>query len=196
MPNWCSTIITFHGKNAKKLETLVDEWTKEKLPGVSDYFGENWLGNCLVNSGIMSFEEACYGNIRCRGTIDYLSYTDDEELTMETSTAWGPAITMWKIINDTLNLDLSIVYTAEEPGCELYWTNDPVVKDTWMYEIINGDENNYEVDEETVKELFENFVKEHDCENKEITETSYYADDGIDSFVAYKYLFVDDDESL
>lgn len=51
MPNWCSTTITFHGENAKKLDNLITEWTKESLPGVA--FGKRWLGNCLVNSGII-----------------------------------------------------------------------------------------------------------------------------------------------
>lgn len=195
MPNWCQSIITFHGKNAKKLGNLIDEWTKEKLPEVSDYFGKDWLGNCLVNSGIMNFNEVRYGDIRCRGSIDYVEYTDEEELTMETSSAWGPAITMWRMINDKLNLDLDIVYTAEEPGCELYWTNDPCVEGTWMFEMLEGQE--YEVSEEWVRELFEEFVRDHECVDKEVTENAYYATtDGDDYFNAHKYIFVDDDESL
>ena len=195
MPNWCMTRITFHGENAKKLEKLIDEWTSEGLPGVD--FGGYWLGNCLVKSGVMSFDEAAYGDIRCRGTIDYVEYTDEDELTMETSSAWSPAVEMWYLINDKLNLDLDIVYTAEEPGCELYWTNDPAVEGTWMYEMHGDDDGNeYEVDEKVIKEIYEEFIKSHPDAETQITHESYYAESGDNYFYAHKYLLVDDMESL
>lgn len=192
MPNWCMSVVTFHGENAEKFGKLIDEWTSESLPDVD--FGNNWLGNCLVKSGVMSFEEAAYGDIRCRGTIDYVEYTDDEELTMETSSAWSPAIAMWELINDELGLDLSIVYTAEEPGCELYWTNDSAVEGTWMYD--TDGMSDFEVSEEVVKEVFHEFINSHDNVEIEISHDTYSATDGDAYFYAHKYLFVDDLESL
>ena len=162
MPNWCNTTITFHGKNAKKLNDLITKWTEESLSDVA--FGSRWLGNCLVNSGILEFKDAAFGEIRCRGSIEYYDLTDDEELTVVTETAWSPMLKMWDIINKKLNLNLEIIYTAEEPGLEVYMTNDPSMKDIYAVDIYIDKEDypfGYEIqDYEVPKEKLEEIKKE------------------------------------
>ena len=162
MPNWCNTNITFHGKNAKKLNDLITKWTKESLPDVA--FGRKWLGNCLVNSGILEFDDAAFGKIKCRGIIEYYDLTDDEELIVETETAWSPMLKMWDIINKKLNLGLEIIYTAEEPEFEVYMTNDPSMKDVYAVDIYIDKEDypfGYEIqDYEVSKEELEEIKKE------------------------------------
>lgn len=74
---------------------------------------------------------------------------------------------MWQAIIDRKKYDLEIVYSAQEPGCEIFWTNDPVLSGTYsitgeIYDIKNDEyiypEKEFASKEEilkTFKEIFE-----------------------------------------
>ena len=74
---------------------------------------------------------------------------------------------MWQAIVDRKKYDLEIIYSAQESGCELFWTNDPVLNGTYsitgeIYDIKNDEyiypEKEFASKEEilkTFKEIFE-----------------------------------------
>ena len=137
MPNWCFTTVTINhedGEQLKKLSDLIDEWTSREYKP-SD-FGLPWLGNVIGNSGICP-DEAEWP--RCRGRIDY-SAVQDGQLIIETETAWMPMMKMWKMVCDRYLPDAEIIYRAEECGQELYVSNDPVDRGTYVFDIVDDDD--------------------------------------------------------
>lgn len=88
-----------------------------------------------------------YSIYHCRGSIQYMDdfYDDDEEITSFSFTqedAWSPCLLMWKEIiarnySDANGPLILIWYQAEEPGNEIYFTNDTEGRfypDTWILE--------------------------------------------------------------
>lgn len=190
MPNWCSTDLTFNGeeKELKKLADFVEEYKKKKLPGVSFDW---WLGNILIYSGVGTFDEVVKGDIDCRGCITYTELTEDQYI-VQTETAWGPMVRLWKVAIEALGLDLEIIYTAIEPGCEIYVTNDPVYYDAYIVDGSDLDNGDYwDVLEDEAKELLDDFVKRH----PEAEVRGWYADDGDDYISIHKWEFVEVEES-
>ena len=134
MPNWCSTHLTITGDH-DQLQRLNQELDlAEKIPSNTD-FRKGWLGNLLLHTG-MSNDAVCYGEIHCRGEITYRDYGEEEgEITIDTETAWGPCLEVFTRFLDHFNLDkLEVIYTAEESGQDLYWTNDPSEAGTWIFD--------------------------------------------------------------
>lgn len=141
MPNWCYTNITINCKNAKEAKMLhnkIEEWT------TSDYckngFGRFWLGNIVGNSGIDSMKDGKDFSVRCRGTLEYLDYKEGENtVSAVTETAWCPMLKMWEKICEKHLTEHEIIYTAEEPGCGLFYTNDPVLSGVYIIDSMNDD---------------------------------------------------------
>lgn len=175
MPNWCFTNITMTGQ-AEKVQFLYDkikEWTSKDY--TQNGFGNNWLGNIVLGSGIATEKDIDERDAtRCRGTIinleiDFLdpcaigfyfglTRHQNAALKIQTETAWNPMMKMWSMINERYNLGLDITYTAEEPGCELYLTNDPDIADTYIIDAYDMDEiqTDYGVEEKyVIRELQE-----------------------------------------
>ena len=88
-----------------------------------------------------------YSIYHCRGSIQYMDdfYDDDEEITSFSFTqedAWSPCLLMWKEIiarnySDANGPLILIWYQTEEPGNEIYFTNDTEGRfypDTWILE--------------------------------------------------------------
>lgn len=165
MPNWCSTDITITGekKQVEFLHNKIEEWTSKNA--VENGFGKYWLGNILINSGVISAEQL--GKVphpRCRGSIVYLDYDSKEEpaeLYIQTETAWSPMLQMWVEVLKKYNLDLEIIYTATECGCELYFTNDPCLIGKYIIDVfgdVEGIEPDYEVSEQDVIEVLQKLL--------------------------------------
>ena len=129
MPNWCYTIIKLYNTPEKitALDKALQEAQKEWR--VKSDFGSMWLGNLLVHMGY-SKDEVVNGDIRCRGSITDISVSK-EEINLATETAWSPMLQVIRLFADKFAPDTEITYTAEEPGCELYWTNDPDYEGTY-----------------------------------------------------------------
>ena len=103
---------------------------------------------CMYNSAFESKDgKRIYSIYRCRGSITYMDdfYDDYEDITSFSFTqedAWGPCLLMWKEIiarnySDANGPLILIWYQAEEPGNELYFTNDTEGRfypDTWILE--------------------------------------------------------------
>ena len=134
MPNWCSTSVYFKGNKVKKLYDLINEWTSKSYceNGFDRSGSKCWLGNIVGNSGIDNRDNGDF-SVFCRGWIEDIDlYEETNELTIQEESAWGTAMELWGKINDKYDLELDITYYAEEPGCEVYLTNDPSYKDKYV----------------------------------------------------------------
>lgn len=132
MPNWCSTKITIHCKSEQDALRFADTIESSlKSVKMKNGFGDTWLGNILLNLDLATvqrgeYEETIKTDYRCRGTVLDL-FQSSNEVTIYTDTAWSPMLKMWTAVADKIlgEGNYEKYYTAEEPGCELYGTNDP-----------------------------------------------------------------------
>ena len=171
MPNWCSTEIKIRHDDKKKLEELYDkivEWTSKDYS--ENGFGNNWLGNVVGHSGIAKWDDNKNGMltkneqyISCRGQITSLDM--DEEITIWQEDAWGPNVLLWVKVLAKYLPDASLEYTATEPGCGVYTTNDPNLEGCYMVDIFDnpegfeGLESIYEADEDDVIDICQEILK-------------------------------------
>ena len=168
MPNWCATTITLNcnnKKNAKFIYKNIEKWISSTK--VDNSWGFNWLGNILINSGLYDSEDTNFP--RCRGCITYLDKYE-EQVVIDTETAWVPMLRMWTEVCDKVFTGMvnEIMYTAEEPGCNLYWTNDPALLDQWIFD--SSGETEYDLSEKELRERLLEFLpkevrKWHDCDD-------------------------------
>lgn len=126
MPNWCSTSITFYGKDEKQIRDLhntVVKVSKEDNP---------WIGNMCVIAGYSKNEvldEACgYARGFIDGVNEVTECNDGFSFEVWVEDAWGPHIEPWRRALDILypNNEISICWIAEEQGCEVYLKHDPM----------------------------------------------------------------------
>ncbi len=126
MANWCDTNYVVVGEEKEVLE--FHKTIKGIINGPerqrSD-FGSEWLGNVLDYFGYD------WKEIPCRGYISHLDESVDKgaedgqySFYLSTETAWVPMNEMFDTIFNEKYQTLSYYYMAEEPGCELFETND------------------------------------------------------------------------
>ena len=118
MPNWCSTAYAIDGdaKEIKQLYDLMKGLEERDSPSVENGFGTTWLG-CLVNAIGKDWKE-----VQCRGSWSGLEI-NDEVLKFFTETAWSPCNEVFDLIKETFP-SIHYYFQAEEPGMEIYETND------------------------------------------------------------------------
>lgn len=125
MPNWCSTRVEIECVNDETAKALFDriaEWTSSNK--AENGFGHNWLGNVVLGSKIGTVDTCPETDVHCRGEIaDKDLYKNT--VVLYTETAWAPLLHMWQLVADKYAPGADICYTAEEPGCALFATNDP-----------------------------------------------------------------------
>lgn len=125
MPNWCSVTyacITKDEKEAKKLYNAIYSMDKSRNPLAESDFGKLWLG-CFVKQ--LGGDE---GKIRCRGEItDYSIETINDEhiVKIHQETAWVEQEEVRFLIRRTFP-SLEVLFIEEEPGGEVFCTNDSV----------------------------------------------------------------------
>ena len=129
MPNWNTTDYTLYGnkENIKRLYTdlkkTVDiDRTKESKPFT--FLGNSyWLGY-IKKSLLPEVEE----ELPARGEISYIEEeiedhdNDMASLKLTTETAWVACSELMDKIAE--KYDLQLFYYSEEPGCEIFETND------------------------------------------------------------------------
>ena len=118
MPNWCYTTYKCIGdpKEVRSLYKVINANSKRKTPRVKNGFGTLWLG-CIIDALGENWE-----NYRCRGEIiDY--QLDDNVLTICQNTAWCEQEGFRECIEKKF-LSIKVYYREEEPGCEVFYTND------------------------------------------------------------------------
>ena len=120
MPNWCMTSYTIVGK-ASDVKRINDAL---KNHPVKEDSAKNWQGNILNALGV-SYDDVDKHSMR--GFLyehDYIGETGDgdAQLKMLYEEAW--CRTDFADVLQEVFPDISIYWMAEEPGCELYQTND------------------------------------------------------------------------
>ncbi|MBM6943746.1 hypothetical protein QVO10_01655 [Bacteroides gallinaceum] len=118
MPNWCSTAYVVEGdaKEIKSLYGLMKRLQDRKKPAVKNDFGTTWLG-CLVNALGKDWKA-----VSCRGSWSGLKL-DGDVLKFNTETAWAPCNETFEAVREKYP-SLRYYFIAEEPGLEVYETND------------------------------------------------------------------------
>ena len=154
MPNWCSTYLRFKGpkESVKKFYDLMVGFEKQGS-SIENSWDSSWLGT-FIERGLrrdpLDRDHGIIGNCKfkaktynCRGNITYIDH-NDEEVIIDTETAWGPMLEMFYDLKAKYAPDLKITWQAIEPGMGLYVTNDPAYKgkiniESWDDEIESTD---------------------------------------------------------
>lgn len=156
MPNWCSTRIIIKCNDEEKMKNF-EEKLRELISHnyMENGFGLTWLGNLVGNSGIGTVDENKETDLRCRGSITYMEKFG-EELFIDTETAWAPMLKVFVKLLEKYLPEAELIYEAEEPGCGVYYTNDPDLVGKYSLGAYGCDDVNSAIDyneEEVVNEL-------------------------------------------
>lgn len=118
MPNWCNTTYKCVGdlKEVNSLHKILKYIDKRKTTILKNGFGKWWLGNLVHKLGGDWKKYSCRGEI-----IDYS--LDENVLTINQATAWCEQEGVRQIIEEKFP-SIKVYFVEEEPGCELYRTND------------------------------------------------------------------------
>ena len=112
MPNWDSIQYTIRGEE-NELQEIYDALLKMKESEHPD-----WVGSALLNLGYqLEFLDKC----PLRAFVQEF-YLEDGQLVITTEEAWCMTMFPSFLIEKFPNLDL--LYIQEEPGCEIFETND------------------------------------------------------------------------
>lgn len=136
MPNWCTTKVTISGP-IEQMELLDEKFQEvQKNAKIKTDFGENWLGHILDY-----LDEWNNGNPTCRCRGWYSSYLSKSEGIMEVDvdSAWHPQIGAIVKLANKYAPDAEIMYWAIEPGCLLYFTNDPAYDGLYVLDVWDED---------------------------------------------------------
>lgn len=127
MPNICSTYVKITAR-PHKIQQMYD--IVNKVAENSDYTGR-WTGNILKALGYS--EEYISSHWYTRGWVDYAEIKDENTLEVWVEDAWSPHLTAFVKLANRFGAD-ELIYSAEEPGCEIYITNDPELVGKPVYE--------------------------------------------------------------
>lgn len=103
-------------KEVKALHKVLKYIDKRKTSIVTNDFGKWWLGNLVTKLG------GKWQDYPCRGEI--LSYSLDGDVLLITQmTAWCEQEGVRRLIQEKFP-SIKVYYRVEEPGCEVFYTND------------------------------------------------------------------------
>lgn len=140
MPNWADTTYKCVGdlKEVRELHEILEKMNNRKEPKHPNGFGNLWLGELVIELGYD------WEKYPCRGEITYYEH-DEGMLTINQYTAWCEQEGVREAIQ-TKFPSIKVYYMEEEPGCDVYYTND-----------LSGDffPEKYLLDGEDVYEYFE-----------------------------------------
>lgn len=119
MPNWCDTTYKCVGlpKEVGELNAILERMNKREKPVIPNGFGKLWLGELVTELG---FD---YEKYRCRGEITDYNYDGGDTITICQYTAWYEQEGVRHAIEERFP-SVKVFYLEEEPGCEVYGTND------------------------------------------------------------------------
>lgn len=196
MPNWCSTNIKVIGPGTDVMchelgkalyETgIVSPFRKPKIK--TDF--ENWLGRLLEYLGGYTEDEISY-DMPCRGWITYCGL-DEDTLEIDMESAWSPALEPIMLFKERYAPDASLLYTASEPGCGLYESNDPEVIGTYVIDNY-GEYPEFEPDscwdlsEKDLREILAKAMGEEITDDESTDELIKRASDKFEDISIFKY---------
>lgn len=120
MANWALTNYLIEGseKDLEKIYEVINSFMSEQQAPVEENASANWEGNIVKALG--ATEEQMMKNY-LRGFIQEYKMAGDT-IIIEAEEAWGD--TDFRHVLKTLMPELTIYFITEEPGCEVYITND------------------------------------------------------------------------
>ena len=151
MTNWCMTRIQIRHEDKNKLaefKEIIENCTKQNL--AENGFGPKWLGNIVLHEGLGTISENISTDVKCRGSLVDMYLDAADGLIVDTETAWLPCLNLWSKLLEKYLPDAELIYIADEPGCDLFITNDPDYVDKYyldVFEDVNGLESNWEIPE-------------------------------------------------
>lgn len=126
MPNWCYTDISIHGpENEITLLWNHIQTATTKENGEHDY--------CLGN--IVAYLGYPYEDIPCRGHIINMELIGKKQIAIQTEDAWCPQFAPIVLLVEKYAPGSEFLFSAEEPGCDLFASNDPSVVGQWLVEV-------------------------------------------------------------
>ena len=192
MPNWCYTNITICHNDKNKLKDFfdkVEEWIKKPYKTNDfDTYSLGWLGNIVGNSGLAEWKvkengrEDFVPSISCRGSLQTFELHENS-INIDTETAWGPMLEMWRLLCDKYLPGADIYYTAEESGNGLYQTNDPNVDGTYYIDIweppeeFEDEESMYEAEESDAIEFLQRILHTQETDINKLIDMADSIDD-------------------
>ena len=158
MPNWAEVTyacITNDEKEAKNLYNAIHDIDKRRNPLAKSDFGRLWLG-CFVKQLAGDENKLC-----CRGEItdyDYETLDGEYVVKIHQETAWGEQTDVRELIEKTFP-SVKVLYIVEEPGCEVFVTNDEEGRFFPERFALDGNEDHeyFETLPQVVKYLEENY---------------------------------------
>lgn len=120
MANWASTSYRIEGskEDLEKVYNVIDEFMSERRKPIEVNASSEWEGNIIRALG--ATDEQMKNNY-LRGFIEEYEM-DGDIIRIEAEEAWGT--TDFRQVLAQLMPELTIYYIVEEPGCEVYATND------------------------------------------------------------------------
>ena len=120
MANWASTSYRIEGsKNElKRVFNVIDDFMTDKRKPVRENASKEWEGNIVR---VLGATDEQMENNYLRGFIQEYEM-DGAIISIEADEAWGA--TDFRHVLTKLMPDLTVYYIVEEPGCEVYATND------------------------------------------------------------------------
>ena len=149
MPNWCSNreIIVGPKDEIHSLLNKLDEWTSKNY--MENDFGTGWLGNIVLGAGFNIYDDDPKNGFSCRGSLndnfEIEDFPNESRITFGSLTAWAPMPEMWYAIIKKYAPHCKYYYASEEPGNEVYETNDAEGKffpETIFVDVFYNDEEN------------------------------------------------------
>lgn len=119
MPNWCDTTYKCVGdlKEVRELHEILERMSERKEPIHPNGFGTLWLGELVSELGYD------WEKYQCRGEITGYDYDGEGCLTIFQQTAWCEQEGVRQAIEKRFP-SMKVYWREEEPGCNLYYTND------------------------------------------------------------------------
>ena len=154
MANTCCNNLHFVG-DKEDIEKLHNEFMK--LNSSND---NTWVGNMIEAAGknIDDYEDI-------RAFVAYVSDINNDEkgnfiLNVDLESKWIPAYDFFRFLNEEYE-DVLLLWYAEEPGCEIYETND-YNKEYFKSEyVVDSDEGcEYADNLQTAKEIIKSFFED------------------------------------
>ena len=112
MANICSNNYQFIFSNREKAQRFLDFILSPDYKGSLYEMGVKANIKDVENRGVREWVEDAY-------------ILSPYEVRVATSSKWVPCPNTWEDIASTFDEDVTVYYEAEEPGCEIYASNDP-----------------------------------------------------------------------
>lgn len=120
MANWASTSYRIEGSKSdlERVYGMIDNFMSERRKPVEENASKEWEGNVVKALG--ATDEQVSKNY-LRGFIQEYEM-DGDTIRIKVEEAWGA--TDFRHVLAQLMPELTVYYIVEEPGCEVYATND------------------------------------------------------------------------